>query len=123
MFAIAGASAGNGANGISPGYGMFYLIVFVCVLALAYWTTRWVSKSYGRTYGTQIRIVDRLPSGVDRNYLLMQIGEHHYFVYQDRNGARLLDKLEGFTPEIPEQAPASQPFKEILERITHKRQG
>lgn len=110
-------------NGLSPVFVLFYIFVFGGVLVMAYYTTRWVSKSYGRTYGTQIRVVDRLPIGTDRNFLMVRIGDLHYFLYQDRNGVRLLDKLNEYTPEIPEQVEPVQPFRELFEKIIKKKQG
>jgi len=110
-------------NGLSPAFVLFYILVFGGVLAMAYYTTKWVSKSYGRTYGTQIRVVDRLPIGTDRNFLMVRIGDLHYFIYQDRNGVRLLDKLNEYTPEISDQVESVQPFRELFEKIIKKKQG
>lgn len=107
----------------NPLTGLMYILVFGGVLGMAYWTTRWVSKSYGRTYGTQIRIIDRLPIGTDRNFLMVRIGETHYFLYQDRNGVRLLDKLEAFTPEQLTQEEPTQAFRDIFEKIVKRKQG
>lgn len=107
----------------NPLNGLFYILIFGGILGMAYWTTRWVSKGYGRTFGTQIKVVDRLPIGTDRNFLMVKIGGIHYFLYQDRNGARLLDKLTDYMPELVEQEDAAQPFKEIFEKIMKKKQG
>ncbi len=107
----------------SPFYGLVYIVAFAAVLGMAYYTTRLVSKSYGRTYGTQIRIIDRLPVGADRNFLMVKIGSNHYFLYQDRNGIRLLDRLKDFVPEQTEPQDATQPFREVFERIVKRKQG
>jgi len=123
MLAYAHPAAITVSEGFGPLSGLLYMLAFGSVLAMAYFTTRWVSKSYGRTYGTQIRVVDRLPIGTDRNFLMVRIGGMHYFIYQDRNGARLLDKLEDFTPEPAEQGDAVQPFHDIFEKIMKKKQG
>lgn len=110
-------------TGFSPWYGLFYILMFAGVLGMAYWTTRWVSKSYGRTFGTQIRIVDRLPVGTDRNFLMVRIGQTHYFLFQDRNGIRLLDKLKDYTPEYPEQDLPVQSFGSVFEKIMKRKHG
>lgn len=123
MLAYAHPAAINVTEGIGPLSGLLYMLAFGGVLGMAYFTTRWVSKSYGRTYGTQIRVVDRLPVGTDRNFLMVRIGGIHYFIYQDRNGARLLDKLEDFTPEPAQQSDTIQPFHDIFEKIMKKKQG
>lgn len=107
----------------NPLMGIFYIFAFGAVLVMAYFTTRWVSKSYGRTYGTQIRVVDRLPVGTDRNFLMVRIGEMHYFLYQDRNGVRMLDKLKDFTPEINSEEDPAQPFRDVFEKIMKKKHG
>lgn len=109
--------------GFSPLYGLLYLILFGGVLGMAYWTTRWVSRTYGRTFGTQIRIIDRLPVGADRNFLMLRVGGRHYFLYQDRNGVRLLDRLEGYQPEPAEQDVGPMPFQELLDKIKMRKQG
>jgi len=109
--------------GFSPLYGLLYLILFGGVLGMAYWTTRWVSRTYGRTFGTQIRIIDRLPVGADRNFLMLRVGGRHYFLYQDRNGVRLLDRLEGYQPEPAEQDAGPMPFQELLDKIKMRKQG
>jgi len=110
-------------EGFSPLTAILYLLVFGGVLAMAYYTTRWVSKSYGRTFGTQIRVVDRLPIGTDRNFLMVRIGTMHYFLYQDKNGVRLLDRLREYTPEPSNQEESVPPFQELLEKIMKKKQG
>lgn len=107
----------------SPLTALLYILIFGGVLGMAYYTTRWISKSYGRTFGTQIRVVDRLPVGTDRNFLMIRIGTRHYFLYQDRNGVRLLDKLEDYQPEVSVQDESVQPFREIFEKIMKKKQG
>lgn len=107
----------------SPLYGLLYIVAFAAVLGMAYWTTRLVSKSYGRTYGTQIRIVDRLPIGTDKNFLMVRIGSSHYFLYQDRNGVRLLDRLKDYVPEPVESQDSTQPFREIFEKFVKRKQG
>lgn len=109
-------------DSFNPLTALFYILVFGGVLGMAYFTTRWLSKSYGRTFGTQIRMVDRLPMGTDRNFLMIRIGTLHYFLYQDRNGVRLLDKLKDYTPELSERDEPIQPFREIFEKIM-KKQG
>lgn len=109
--------------GFSPLYGLLYMVVFVGVLGMAYWTTRWISRSYGRTFGTQIRVIDRLPVGTDRNFLMIRVGDRHYFIYQDRNGAKLLDRLEGFVPDIAQQAEPAVPFKEIMGKMMKRKQS
>ncbi len=111
------------AEGFSPFTAILYLLVFGGVLAMAYYTTRWVSKSYGRTYGTQIRVVDRLPVGTDRNFLMVRIGTLHYFLYQDKNGVRLLDRLNEYTPEPSNPEETVAPFQELLDKIMKKKQG
>lgn len=108
---------------LSPLYGLLYVVAFIAVIAMAYWTTRLVSSSYGRTYGTQIRIVDRLPIGTDKNFLMIKIGSNHYFLYQDRNGVRLLDRLKDFVPEPSEPQNSVQSFREIFEKIVNRKQG
>lgn len=116
-------AAVNVSGGFSPFTAILYLLMFGGVLAMAYYTTRWVSKSYGRTFGTQIRIVDRLPVGTDRNFLMVRIGTMHYFLYQDKNGVRLLDRLKDYTPELAPQEEQVPPFKELLDKIMKKKQG
>ncbi len=107
----------------SPLYGLLYVIAFIAVIGMAYWTTRLVSSSYGRTYGKQIHMVDRLPIGTDKNFLMVRIGNNHYFLYQDRNGVRLLDRLKDFAPEPTEPQDAAQPFREVFEKIVMRKQG
>lgn len=118
MFVLATMS---NADSINPILGFVYLIVFIGVLAMAYYTTRWVSKGYNRTYGTQIKVKDRLPIGLDKSFLMVQVGKMHYFLYQDRNGVKLIDRLEDFIPQESEPVAMQATFKELLEKIRIKK--
>jgi len=114
-------AAGAGATmNLVPVLGLFYVLIFVGVLWLAYMTTRWVSRGYSQTYGKQIRMIDRLPAGVDRSFMIVCVGDQHYFLFMDRNGVKMLDKLNDYQP--PEGMKPSRPlsFQELFERLKMK---
>lgn len=95
-----------------------YLFLFLVILLMAYMTTKLVSKNYVRNYGNNMEIIEKMPLGVEKNLLIIRVGEGYYLVSNDKTGIRKIDKLESFFPSAKPQEEniVSNSFNEILSK-------
>ena len=95
-----------------------YLVLFALVLGMAYITTRLVSKNYGKYYGKNIEIVEKMPLGVDRNLMIVRVGKEYYLLSNDKAGVRKIDSLVDFEPteNTVGNYEHGKSFKEILSK-------
>ena len=74
---------------------LFILIVFFCILFLAYVVTRFIAKrSSGRMKSRYIEIVDSLGIGADAQLLIVKAGGEFFLAAKSQKQISLLTKLE-----------------------------
>jgi len=99
---------------------LFVLLVFVCILFLAYIVTRLVAKrASGRLKSRHIEVMDTLAIGADAQFLIIKIGDELFLTAKSQKQLTLLTKLE-ITPETLEENAARAPgfaggFRAVLE--------
>lgn len=93
-------------------------ILFFLVLFLVYMLIRRATNAgQSNLFSKHMRIVEKIPMGLDRSILIMELKDIYYVIYMDKNGATLLDKREdlNFEPEVTNQG-----FKEVFSKWVPK---
>lgn len=108
---------------LAPNYeSSYYLIMlsFLFVLLLAYFTTRWLSKSkISGSKGRNIHVVERMFLSSDKQLLIVQVGEEYILMSQDKSGLKFIEKLIDFQPVIGQET--SVKFSDILDKLKNNK--
>ncbi len=74
---------------------VFYLIVVIgIVLALAYYGTKFVGKnSAGRLKGKNMKVLEILPMGLDKNLILIEVGKKNFLFSNTQKGLVLVSEI------------------------------
>lgn len=105
-------------KGPSPVSLFLYLVLFLVVLGMAYYSTRYISKNVAKHYGNNIRVIEKLPLGVDRSIMIIQVGEVYYLVANNKMGIEKMDRLDQFVPMESEHG--DWDFKKSLKDVMDK---
>lgn len=85
---------------------LFYLVVLVLILVLAYWTTRLLGTGLGRRQQPgDMKILERLAVGRDSYLLIVEIQERLLVVGVSPAGIVKLEELETYVRQNPAAAP------------------
>ena len=113
--------------------GFFSLACMVMVmggvLLLAYWYSRFLGKSYGKTKsGANLKVLEQIRLGPDKQLLLVRLQNHVYLLGVSQNGIQLLTELEGDytgqeTEEAENRSPGFAGFQEIYDSLCQKKKG
>lgn len=104
-----------------------FLIGFTLVVALAYWTARYLGGQWGfRARGRWLRVVEALPLGRDRAVLLVDVAGRILLVGVGPHGFQVLLHLDDpaavaqiramAPPHAPAEGPGA-PFRQVLARL------
>ncbi len=106
------------------------ILMMAAVLALAYWCSRYLGKSWNRHSGTgRLKVLDQIQVGQDRRILLLKAGGHCYLVGVSPAGVQLLAQLEDSFEEedsLEEEDGGRPDFRQLLEKTFksgHKKDG
>lgn len=92
---------------------LFYLVVLVLILFLAYWTTRMLGTGLGRRQQSgDMKILERLAVGRDSYLLIVDIQERILVVGVSPAGIVKLEELETYVRKNPAEAPPD--FSSVL---------
>ncbi|SKC74336.1 flagellar biosynthetic protein FliO [Maledivibacter halophilus] len=97
--------------------GRYYPIIVFCasifIIILAFFTTRIISGGINSKISNRnIKFIEKMPLGVDKSLILIELDNHFYLMYLSKNGAQLIDKLDSL--KIKEQVSENISFKDIL---------
>ncbi len=99
------------------------LIVFVFVLAITYWTTRFIGNYQKNTnHSTNFDVIETYRVSNTKYIQLMRIGEKYYAISICKDSMTVLAELEGDEVIIPERR-EQESFSKILEKIRNGRYG
>ena len=112
------------------------LIIFVLVMAGAYFFTRWAGRSLGGGFavfwggGSRIEVLDRAGLGKDQALLVVRVGERYLLLGSTAAGLTLLAELtkeegESWNPPTPPEGPEqAKPldFRALMQRLKEKKQ-
>lgn len=94
-------------------YPIIVLVASLFIIIMAFFTTKLVSGGFSSQNSSRnIKYVDRLPLGVDKSLVLVELDNHFYLMYVSKTGAQLIDKLDSL--EIKDTNTKNLSFNDIL---------
>lgn len=97
-------------------YPVVVLFASILVVILAFFTTRLVSGGFNHGMSSRnLKFIEKLPLGVDKSLILIQLEKHYYIMYISKNGAQLIDKLDSI--ELKDTMNKNTAFNEILQNL------
>ena len=107
------ATLGGGAVEI-----VFILIVFFCILLLAYAVTRFIAKRVaGRLKSRYLEVIDTLAVGADAQLLIVKAGEEIFLAAKSQKHISLLSKLDLDIEDTREGAGPAPGFAESFRTV------
>lgn len=98
-----------------------YLIFVIGVIALAYWTTRWLSRAYTKgNVNRNIKVLERVNLATDKSLWLIKVGTKTYFAYSDKQKFEIIDNIHNEDIVLPSHETES--FESILKKVIGKKQ-
>lgn len=98
-------------------YGQFIvvLLIFVGVLAVTLWVTRWLS-GYQRTSGagSNIQLIEAQSLATGKYIQIVRIGDRYFALAVSKDNVTLISELEKDSLIIRESGSRTPSFKEIL---------
>jgi flagellar biogenesis protein FliO len=74
------------------------VIAFAIVLALCYYTTKFLGRKFAGGKNKIIKIVETLSLGIDRYLYLISVGKKYYLFYSSKKGMELVSEIETDEP-------------------------
>ena len=98
---------------------LFYLIVLIVVLMLAYYTTRMLGRGMGRTRGTGgMEILDQMALGRDSYLLVVKVQERIFLIGVSPGRISKVEELESYDKKGETEGAPIQAF--FLSLFQHK---
>jgi len=112
---LLGADSTRGINSIAQFFTV--LLIFVGVLALTYFTTRWVATyQKGKMLSSNINVIETLKITANKYIQIVKIGDKYFAVAIGKDEIHLIGEISEESLKIPEAQNMNAPgFKEILE--------
>lgn len=112
----------TGINGIAQ--LITVAVLFILVLALTYFTTRFVGRyQKGQLSGNNIQVIDMLRLSQNKLVQIVRVGEKYFAVAVCKDTVTLLGEIDGDKLVIKEQGTASNmEFENLLKRFRKKEQ-
>lgn len=112
----------TGVNGIAQ--LITVAVLFILVLALTYFTTRFVGRyQKGQLSGNNIQVIDMLRLSQNKLVQIVRVGEKYFAVVVCKDTVTLLGEIDGDKLVIKEQGTASNmEFENLLKRFRKKEQ-
>lgn len=97
-------------------YIIVVLFASIFIIVLAFFTTRLVSGGFNqKILSRNIKFIERLPLGLDKSLILVQLDKHFYLIYISKNGVKLIDKIDSL--EIKDISERNISFSEMLSKF------
>ncbi len=107
------------------------LLIFAGVLALTYFTTRYIAKLQRTRYTDgNISVVECQSLAANKNLYLVKIGEEYYTLATGKDTVSVIGKVDSSGLKLPEENPEAdaekrdhkESFQQMLERFKLKKQ-
>ena len=98
-------------------YGQFIvvLLIFVGVLALTYYVTRWVAGyQKGRSSGSNIQLIESAPLATNKYIQIVRIGDKYFALAISKDSTTLISELSQDEIKLPMNNGNGKSFKDIL---------
>lgn len=100
-------------------YAVIVLFASVFIIILAFFTTRFISGGIkGNISSRNIKFIEKLPLGVDKSLVLIQLENHFYLIYLSKGGAQLIDKLDSL--KLNDTTSDNISFSEMFKNFRNK---
>jgi len=117
LYTLIKAGPDNVIDNMSTGAIINFMLFFL-VLFLVYFLIRRATHAGQKSlFSKHMRVVEKIPMGLDRSIVILELKEVYYVLYTDKNGATLLDKRDDLDIEVSE---SNVNFKDILSKWTPK---
>lgn len=119
LFPLSTVTQGAGLDASLSIMGLLsYVIFFVVILLMAYYSTKLLASAYDRNGGqSKIQVVDRRLLAQDKSITVIRVVDGYYVLYADKHRAMLLDKLTDY-PEV-QPVVKNTSFQSILKNRIH----
>lgn len=107
---------------LAPTYMANYYVVvisLIVILVLAYYTTKWLSKSRITGSGNNMKVIERLYLASDKQLLIVQVDTSYYLMSQTKQDIKLIEKLIDYVPEPKTDMPK---FSDMLDKIRNNKE-
>ncbi|MBR3307290.1 MAG: flagellar biosynthetic protein FliO [Lachnospiraceae bacterium] len=112
--------SGNAVNNIARFITL--LLVFIFVLALTYWTTRFVAKTQkGRVKGVNLELIETLPLANGKFLQLVRTGGKYVVLACGKDEVNLITELE--SSEVEPAGEADRSFSAVLRSLRERAAG
>ena len=107
------------------------LLIFAGVLALTYFTTRYIAKiQRTRFLGSNISVLESQQLAVNKTLYLVKIGGEYYALAGGKDTVNVIGKVDSSGLRLPEENPDTdmeasthkESFQQVLERFKLKKQ-
>lgn len=104
------------------------VLTVICVLILAYWCSRILGKNWIKSSpGKNIKVIERMQAGADRQLLLIKIQTHVYLIGVSPAGIQMLTEIDGELEEtvVQEQEVNGSGFHDLIKMYgsLHRKKG
>ncbi|MCM1048081.1 MAG: flagellar biosynthetic protein FliO [Clostridiales bacterium] len=102
---------------------MTVLIIFVFVLAITYWTTKWIAGyQKGKLNNANIELLEAIRLSNNKYIQIIRVGRKYLAVAVCKDSVTMLAELSEDQLEIADAAEAAEQFsfKELLEKVQKK---
>lgn len=101
----------------------FLILIFVFILFLTYYSTKWVSTLRFKTRNSKnIKIIESTSVGVQNTIQLIQVGEQFFLIGVTKENITFLSELTGkFDKEENEEQKNKVPFEKYMQEFFDKR--
>lgn len=101
----------------------FLILIFVFILFLTYYSTKWVSTLRFKTRNSKnIKIIESTSVGVQNTIQLIQVGEQFFLIGVTKESITFLSELTGkFDKEENEEQKNRVPFEKYMQEFFDKR--
>lgn len=82
---------------------LYYLIIFVIIISLAFLFTKYVAKKgLGNRNNKNIKVIESVSLGVDKSLLLIKVGEQYFLIGSAQKNIVFLSEVKSEAISIPE---------------------
>lgn len=109
-------------SGTFSGIGqiIFFIVVFIAVIFLAYYSTRFLAKSRIQAMnGKNVSVVESMNLGIGSALYLVKAGEQYFLISATKENVRLISEIDADTVKVVSQGEGIS-FEKIMKECLSK---